>query len=263
MKLVAAAKLRRAQDRLMAARPYAQKIGELVESLSSRIDPSLNPLFSPPEGARKVLAVVMTSDRGLCGGFASNILKAVDANVRKWTEAGREVSLITAGRKGRDALRKRGYRVIGDHSPIGEITYEKAGAIASEAVAEYLKGETAEVHLIFSHFRSAMAQRPVVDKLLPFRAGSEPPAGVDFLYEPSRYELVEALLPRCIRFEVYGALLETFASEQGARMTAMDSATNNAAEIIGSLTLTMNKVRQAAITKELLDIINGAEALKR
>jgi len=262
MKMVAAAKLRRAQERLLAARPYAQKIGEIVNDLSSRVDPAVHPLLSPPEGARKVLTFVVTSDRGLCAGFNSNILRAFEANAAKWKGEGKEVQAATAGRKGRNHLKKRGYFIAREYIQGREINYDKAREIGDDLISEYLKGDIAEVYLIFNYFRSAMSQRPVIEKLLPFSAKEERKE-IEHLYEPSRDVLVDALLSRCIRFQIYRVLLESFASEQGARMTAMDSATSNATEMIGNLSLTMNKARQAAITKELMDIINGAEALRR
>jgi len=262
MKMVAAAKLRRAQERLLAARPYAQKIGEIATELSSRVDPAVHPLLSPPEGAHKVLTFVITSDRGLCAGFNSNIFRAFEANAVKWKGEGKEVQAATAGRKGRNHLKKRGYLIAREYIQGREITYDKAREIGDDLISEYLKGDIGEVYLIFNYFRSAMSQRTVIERLLPFSAQEERKE-VEHIYEPSRDVLVDALLSRCIRYQIYRALLESFASEQGARMTAMDSATSNATEMIGNLSLIMNKARQASITKELMDIINGAEALRR
>ncbi|HEU4402535.1 MAG TPA: ATP synthase F1 subunit gamma [Candidatus Polarisedimenticolia bacterium] len=274
MKLVSAAKLRRAQERIVSARPYARKMLEVLSSLAARANPDRHPLLARrPE--ERVVVVVMTADRGLCGSFNTNILnrgRALLDDLR-----GREVRVDVIGRKARDWFRHRDYplrRVLVD--VFRGVRLEHARDIAKNLTDAFCGREIDAVHLVYNEFKSAIQQRVVVEPLLPipravFGAGAfagEPGSpgadttGLDYLYEPGDAQLFETLLPKHVEIQVYRALLESSAAEQGARMSAMDNATRNAEEMIASLTLQMNKSRQASITKEILEVVSGAEALK-
>jgi len=259
MKLVSASKLRRAQDRILAARPNARKMLEVLSSLATRAHPEKHPLLSRrPE--EKVLVVVITADKGLCGSFNTNILNRARAFLderRRGPAAPVQVDVI--GKKARDWFRKRDYavrRIVVDI--FRNVTFEEAKDIAGPLIDLFSRGELDE-------FKSVMQQRVVVEPLLPiprgaFAAAAAPPE--DYLYEPDQESLFAALLPKHVMIQVQRALLESAAAEHGARMTAMENATRNAGEMIDSLTLQMNKIRQAAITKEILEVVSGAEALK-
>ena len=262
MKLVAAAKLRRAQDRVLGARPYAAKMAELVSALGRGLGEDKHPLLVAREGERRLYAVV-TADKGLCGAFNANVLRQSLELVRR-SENGM-ASLVTVGRKARDFYRRRAWVVrmerIGLFDRLG---FEPAQEVAGELMRLYLDGEVDEVRLVFNEFRSVAVQRVVVRRLLPIEpaGGDAGEAGVDYLYEPDGALILAALLPRYVEVQVYQALLESAAGEHGARMTAMEAATKNAQELIGRLTMQYNKARQERITKELLDIVGGAEALR-
>jgi F-type H+-transporting ATPase subunit gamma len=266
MKMVSAAKLKRAQDAIVAARPYARQMREVVEAVARRAGQDAHPLLLSRE-TKKLGLLVITSDRGLCGGFNSNLLRAVNRFLQENREKGEEAVLFAVGRKARDFFRRRRFPVRKEYINIlGSLSYFHAEQIAHDLLDGYLAGEFDEVMVAFNEFRSAISQAVRIDGLFPIAlqpTEEEGPAvGIDYLYEPSQREILEALLPRYVEAQIFRVLLESVAGEHGARMTAMDSATNNAVEMISSLTLQMNRARQASITKELMEIIGGAEALK-
>jgi F-type H+-transporting ATPase subunit gamma len=266
MKMVASAKMRRAQERAFSARPYANKIEELVHQLVANIENPQSPLIQE-RPIQSILLVVITADRGLCGAFNSHIIKRT---LTEFTQnKGQEVSLLMIGKKGYDFFRKRDYTIARHYVNIfSDLQLSNAEEISRFLMEEYISGGKDAVRIIFNEFRSVVQQRLVVQDLLPFKApveeeGTMPmPHSIDYLHEPSMEALLEALLPRYIKVQVWRALLESYASEQAARMTAMENATDNASELIQNLTLEFNKARQASITKEILEIVGGAEALR-
>jgi F-type H+-transporting ATPase subunit gamma len=275
MKMVAASKLRRAQERIMNARPYAVQMQRVLGSVAARVDPAIHPLLASrePRADAKTLVIIVTGDKGLCGSFNTNVIKAGGAYVLEHGQC----TLGLVGRKGRDFFARRGFAVLFEQIGIFQkLHYGDAQAIAQTAVDTYLSGDVDRVVLVYNEFRSVMSQRVVVDQLLPIAradveatgssiapvaAGGDPRAQIDYLYEPSPIEIFNQLLPRYIEVQVYRALLESNAAFFAAQMTAMDTATKNSAEMIGNLTLYMNKVRQAAITREIIEVVSGAEAL--
>jgi len=262
MKLVSATKLRRAQERILSARPYARRMLQVLNSLATRANPEHHPLLER-RGDRKVELVVITADRGLCGGFNANIVKG--AAEERQRRAGQEVTLTLVGKKGRDYFRRRRVPIRREMADIfRNVTYAHAAELARELIQGYVARELDAVYLVYNEFKSTIQQRVVVERLLPIeKLDSEGPGvPVDYIYEPGPKELFDRLLPKHVEVQVFRALLESSASEQGARMAAMDSATNNAADMIESLTLNMNKVRQAGITKEILEVVSGAAALE-
>ncbi len=263
MKLVAAAKLRRAQERILSARPYAVKMAELLSSLVSRAEGEAHPLLVRRPAARKRL-VIITADKGLCGAFNSNILRASLAFLREQGET--NVTLVVVGKKARDFYRRRPWEVKSEMLGFFDrLAYSHAQELAGGLMQEYLGGEVDEVHLMYNEFRSVAVQRVKREQLLPIEpaAAEGQAAGGDYIYEPSPEAILAALLPRHVTTQVYRALMESVAGEYGARMTAMEAATKNAKEMIGVLTIQYNKARQERITKELLDIVGGAEALRQ
>ena len=277
MKMVAASKLRRSQERIMNARPYATQMQRVLASVASRVDPSIHPQLTRREIGpdSKTLVILVSGDKGLAGSFNTNVIKAGGLFI---TESPQPVTLGLVGRKGRDFFARRGFPVSFEQTGIFQkLRFEDAQAIAKTATESFLSGEVDRVMLIYNEFRSVMSQRVVVDQLLPIAraevdaAGGEsvapiPPGGdersqIDYLYMPSAQEIFNQLLPRYVEVQVYRALLESNAAFFAAQMTAMDTATKNSAEMIGSLTLYMNKVRQAAITREIIEVVSGAEAL--
>jgi F-type H+-transporting ATPase subunit gamma len=265
MKMVAAAKLRRAQERVISARPFSRKMLAVIASLASRVERVQHPLLAKRE-PKNVNLLVLTSDRGLCGAYNTNILRKAVEVVRELKAQGKEVRVNVVGRKGRDFFRKRPAYDIGlSWADLGMIDYEKAAAIGKLIVERYSKSETDEIYLLYNEFKSVMQQKVTLEKLLPVEPPEEADpfmASVDYLYEPSAEAVLSSILPRHIEVQVYRSMLESQASEMGARMTAMDSATRNAKDMIERLTLKFNKQRQAAITKEISEIVGGAEALK-
>jgi F-type H+-transporting ATPase subunit gamma len=260
MKVVSAAKLARAQRALQAARPFASKLREVLASVSSGVDADAHPLLARRERVLRLDVVLFTSDRGLCGAFNSNMIKRAEQLIAERRPALEQVSVVPIGRRGGDYFRRRRYVFPYERSGIAVPSPEIAAAIAQVLAQRYLSGETDEVALVFGEFRSAVAQAPLVEPLLPFTA-PEGGAGLSYEMEPGAEELLGLLLPRAVEFGVYRALLESAASEHGARMTAMEAASGNCAELINRLTLDMNKARQTAITQELSEIVGGAEAL--
>jgi F-type H+-transporting ATPase subunit gamma len=265
MKMVAASKLRRAQERIMNARPYAVQLQRVLGSVASRVDPSIHPLLERRElgKASRILVIVVTADKGLCGSFNTNIIKAAGGFVAGSRHA---CMLALVGRKGRDFFGRRGFEVLFDEVGIFQrLRYEDAARIARAASDTFISGQVDRVMLVYNEFKSVMSQRVVVDQLLPIaRADVETatePSQIDYLYEPSPQEIFNLLLPRYVEIQVYRALLESNAAFFAAQMTAMDTATKNSAEMIANLTLYMNKVRQAAITREIIEVVSGAEAL--
>jgi F-type H+-transporting ATPase subunit gamma len=267
MKLVAAAKLRRAQERILSARPYADKMGELLGNLATGGDgEGAHPLLEQREGPRRQV-VIITADRGLAGAFNSNIIRRALEFIRESNT--KEVTLVAVGRKARDFYRRRQWPISRDMLGFWDrLHFSHAQDLADYFMQQYLDNQVDEVHLIYNEFRSVAVQRPVRQQLLPIpRAEAAQAAGdgavVDYIYEPSPEAILGELLPRHVRMQVYRALMESVAGEYGARMTAMEAATKNATEMIDALTIQYNKARQEKITKELLDIVGGAEALKQ
>ena len=266
MKLVAAAKLRRAQERILSARPYANKKAELLSNLVSDAEDSGHPLLEQREGPRRQI-VIITADRGLAGAFSSNVIRRASELLRESSSA--EITLVVVGRKARDFFRRRTYTIGRDMIVFWDrLAYTHACELADYFMKQFLDNEVDEVVLLYNEFRSVVVQRPVRVQLLPIphaETGGEgtPVEQVDYIYEPSAEAILGDLLPRHVRMQVWRALMESAAGEQGARMTAMEAATKNAKDIIGILTIQYNKARQEKITKELLDIVGGAEALKQ
>jgi F-type H+-transporting ATPase subunit gamma len=264
--MVASSRLRRAQDRVLNARPFARMGRELIASLATRVDPGLHPLLEVRDYTRPgstAMLVVVTGDKGLCGAFNTNTLKEAGRFIT--SVPGRAVVLGLVGRKGRDFFKRRGFDVRVELANVfHRLDYEHAREVAKVAIEEFTSGRVDSVHVAFNEFKSILQQRLVVQQLLPIpRASIGHDAGppVDYLYEPSPEGLLNVLLPRFVEIEVWQAMLESAAAEHAARMTAMDAATRNAGEVIDSLTLYMNKVRQAGITREIIEVMSGAEAL--
>jgi F-type H+-transporting ATPase subunit gamma len=260
MKTVSAAKLRRAQERVVSARPYANQLKHVLSNLAGRIENITHPLLEVrPE--KRILLLVVTADRGLCGGFNTNLLKAAANFLRQHRDA--EVQLFTAGKKGRDFFRRRNLNLVGEYTNFfSKLNVAHAKDIAQQLTELYTKAETDAVYIAYNEFKSVIQQRIVVEKLLPL--GSDDvqatQAGLDYIFEQPPQEIFNHLLPRYVEIEVYRALLESVASEHGARMAAMDTASRNAGDMIESLTLGMNRVRQAAITREIIEVVSGAGA---
>ena len=278
MYLVAAAKMRRAQERIVTARPYARKMLEVLSSLAARVGTDRAGTDRHPLLARRpeerVIVVVISADKGLCGSFNTNILNRARAFLAEI--GGKQVQVDIIGRKGRDWFKRRAYAVRRTEVDLfRDLTPAKADAIASELAERFTAAEVDAVYLVYNEFKSVLQQRVVVEPLLPIplsvfeegdaaRRSDDRPAAPpeDYIYEPDDATLFDALLPKHVTTQVFRALLESASAEQGARMTAMDNATRNASDMIDSLTLRMNKIRQAAITKEILEVVSGAEALK-
>ena len=266
MKMVSAAKLKRAQAAIVAARPYARKMREVVQSLAARAGEEAHPLLAARE-TKKLALLVVTTDRGLCGGFNSNLLRATNRFLAGNREKYEEIAVFAVGRKARDFFRRRGVSIRKEYlNMLGSLSYTHSARLSEELVGGFLAGDFDEVQVVFNEFRSAISQSVRFEKLFPISVdpaeAKDAAAGIDFLYEPSQKEILAALIPRYVETQLFRVLLESVAGEHGARMTAMDSATNNAVDMISRLTLQMNRARQATITKELMEIIGGAEALK-
>jgi F-type H+-transporting ATPase subunit gamma len=273
MKLVSAARLRRAQDAIVGARPYANALADAVVEVALRAGADAHPLLDR-RAAERLTMVPLTSDRGLAGGFNANVFRALQRFVgeqQRATPAAREIALELVGKKGRDFYRRRKATFTIGHElggPTAETALQIAREMAHIVTHSFQNGRTDAVYLVYNEFKSAGQQRVVVEPLLPITGAdlrareASAPGAIDFLYEPSKERLLDALLPMYVESQIYRGLLESMASEFGARMTAMDSATTNAKKMISSLTLQYNRARQAAITKELMEIVSGAEALK-
>jgi F-type H+-transporting ATPase subunit gamma len=286
MKMVAASRLRRAQERIQQARPFANQMSRVLSSLASRVDPTSHPLLderAEPKAGGRALLFVITADRGLCGSFNTNVIKGAGNFITE--QAGRQVALGLIGRRGRDFFARRGFEVKYEQVNLfAQLKFENAQEIARAAIEAFVEGQVDSVFLAYNEFKSVMVQRFVVEQLLPIPraallasgqadappAGAPPsppgPAGagapvIDYLYEPEPEELFKHLIPSHVEVQVFRALLESNAAFYAAQMTAMDAATRNSGEMIEALTLYMNKVRQAAITREIIEVVSGAQAL--
>ncbi len=268
MKMVAAAKLRRAQDAAVQARPYAEKLSSVLGNLASREGTEGHDLLVQRE-KRRALLIVLTADRGLCGGFNANVSKGAERFVRENPEGFSDIDLMIVGRKGNDYLKRReGLSIAKVYENItGSINYSTASLLGQEVVDLYNEEKYDGVFVIYNAFQSAMTQIVTTEQILPIKPSipTEESAGdakIDYIYEPSRGGVLELILPKFIEVQIFSSLLESVASEHGARMSAMDSASRNAKDMIGKLTLQYNRARQAAITKELMEIISGSESIK-
>jgi len=262
MKMVSAAKLRRAQENIVAARPYARKMGEVLQSLAGNLKGDPHPLLEKRETG-KLLLIVVTSDRGLCGGFNTNLCKTAERFIAENQSAYQQISLLTIGRKGHELLKNRHTIYKNATNLLAKPSYQSAAQLAQEIIEGYRNEEFDQVILLYNAFRTVMSQDISFQQLLPVEpveAAEENP--VEYIYEPSVALLLAEILPKNIEVQIFKAILESVASEHGARMTAMDSASKNANEMIGKLTLQYNRARQAAITTELMEIISGSESIK-
>ncbi len=266
MKMVAASKFRKAQQRMFEMRPYAERMNSILSGLAGGTEEESHPLLVV-RPRKNVEIIVLTSDRGLCGAFNANILKAAAKNIAQLEREGFEISLSTVGRKARDYFKRRNVPVRRSWTGIsGKISYSNAQEIAADVIERYSDETIDEALLIYNEFKSAIAQQVVIARVLPLAPIEEAGEGVlpvyNFIFEPSREEIFSRLLPKNVEIQVFRALLESQASEEAARMAAMENATKSANEMIDTLTLQYNKARQATITKELMDIVGGVEALK-
>ena len=267
MNMVAASKFKAAQLRMENFRPYASKFMDVLNSLALRVESMSHPLLAVRD-PRRIRVICMTSDRGLCGGFNTNLIKATERFLKDKAKENKEISLINVGRKGRDFFRKKA-KIIGQWVDVlSKFDMTLAASISNEVITPFIKEEYDELYLVYNQFVNVSVQRPTVVRLFPLPSIGqdveiEPDKRLDYLYEPSEEALLQKLLPMYVHVLVYRALLETSAGENGARMAAMDNATSNCEELIRSLTLKMNKARQAAITAELMDIVGGTEALSK
>lgn len=262
MKMVAASRLRKAQDAILASRPYALKMLEVLSSLALRTNPHAHPLLQVRDG-RKVDLVIVTSDRGLCGAFNANIIRAAEAFMRERSDW--NFTLHIVGKKANDYFKRRDYNIRKvSLNVLADVSFAHAAAMGEDIVESYLTEDYDQVYMVYNEFKSAIQQRVIVEQLLPIKPMdiSEDYYPVEYVFEPSENQLLEELLPRHINIQVYRVMLESAASEHGARMTAMEAATNNATEMIEKLTLLYNRSRQAAITKELIEVVSGKEAMK-
>ena len=276
MKMVSAAKLKRAQDRVTSARPFATKMAEVLSGLASHTDENFHHPLLDARGDERYLLVLVTADKGLAGAFNANLIKAAQYFLNQ--HEGKSVELLAVGRKGRDFFRRRSVEIVGEYVGLtgkGRVEYEEAMEVARDVTRRFTEDEGIDkVFLIYNEFRSVISQRVVVEQILPVARVEEEGAegseagrqqqqqgGVDYIYEQPPAEIFGQLLPRLIETQIYRALLESVASEHGARMTAMDAASKNAGELIDALTLNMNRIRQASITREIIEIVSGASAL--
>jgi F-type H+-transporting ATPase subunit gamma len=266
MKMVSASKLRRSQERVVGARPFANQMLRVLNSLATRVEQKTHPLLDPREtklAGGKVMLIVITGDRGLCGSFNSNVIKQAGGFVV--SDPDREVALGLVGRRGRDFFARRGFEVLYQHVNLfGKLRYEDAQDVAQAAIESFAGGQVDAIYLVYNEFKSVMQQRVVIERLLPIaklvdEEDEDGEAEIDYLYEPGPQQIFDTLLPRHVEVQIYRALLESNAAFFAAQMAAMDTATKNAAEMIDTLTLHMNKVRQAAITREIIEVVSGAQ----
>jgi len=262
MKMVSAAKLKKAQDAITAMRPYAEKLTELLQNLSTTLDGDIGGEFTTQRDIKKVLIVAITSNRGLCGAFNSNVIKEVKNRADLY--AGKQVDVFAIGKKGNDVL-KKSLTVTDNQSVIyDDLTFDKVAIIAEAITEKFVSGEYDKVELVYNQFKNAATQIIQIEQFLPLApvVSDAPTSSGDYIFEPSKEEIVLTLIPKSLKTQLYKAIRDSFASEHGARMTAMHKATDNATELRDQLKLTYNKARQAAITNEILEIVGGAEALK-
>jgi F-type H+-transporting ATPase subunit gamma len=266
MKMVAASRLRRSQEAILNARPFALQLSRVLNSLATRVDPNAHPLLAQPEGGEDAptLVIIITADKGMAGSFNANIIRAAGNFVAE--RPARSLKMVLVGRKGADFFRRRGFPVLYEVVNIfTRLDYNDARIIAKVAMEAFVGGQVERVVIAYNEFKSVLQQRVVIQPLLPIPHGDldegDATALVDYLYEPSPQAIFDALLPRHVEFQVYRALLESVAAENAAKMVAMDNATKNSAEVIDNLTLYINKLRQAAITREIIEVVSGAQAL--
>ncbi|MCX2681191.1 ATP synthase F1 subunit gamma [Galbibacter sp. EGI 63066] len=262
MKMVSAAKLKKAQDAITAMRPYADKLTELLQSLSATLDGDYGSVFAQQREVKNVLVVTITSNRGLCGAFNSNIIKEAN-KLAKEAYADKEVSFMTVGKKGHDILKKNYYVINNNNDIFDDLNFDNVAAVADRLMNLYAEGTYDKIVLVYNHFKNAATQIVKTEDFLPIKPVESENVNTltDYIFEPSKAEIVETLIPKSLKTQLYKAIRDSFASEHGARMTAMHKATDNASELKDNLTLTYNKARQAAITNEILEIVGGAEAL--
>ncbi|WP_179353405.1 ATP synthase F1 subunit gamma [Winogradskyella vidalii] len=261
MKMVSAAKLKKAQDAITAMRPYSNKLTELLQSLSATLDEDSGSKYAEQREVNKVLIVAVTSNRGLAGAFNSNIIKQV-SKLTKDTYANQDVSYLAIGKKANDAFKKTN-KVIANKSDLyDDLTFENVSEIAEMLMEKFVSGEFDKIEVVYNHFKNAATQVILTEQFLPIvPVESDENVNLDYVFEPSKLEIIEALIPKSLKTQLYKGIRDSFASEHGARMTAMHKATDNATELRDQLKLTYNKARQAAITNEILEIVGGAEAL--
>ena len=265
MKMVAAAKLRRAQDRIVQLRPYSEKLAALLANVSSGNNEEGMNTYSEEREVKRVLIVPVSSDRGLCGAFNSNVVKACRRLIESDELQGKEVEVLPIGKKSYDNFRKKGYPMVNDfYEVFGDLTFDNVREAAEYAMNAYVEGKYDKVYLVYNEFKNVATQIVQTEQFLPIveiEQDETVNTGIDYIYEPSKDFIVEELIPKSLKIQFYKAVLESNASEHGARMTAMGKATDNAAELLKELKLTYNRTRQAAITKEIIEIVGGAEAL--
>ncbi len=261
MKMVSTAKLRRAKERVINARPYANEIVAILNSLVMRTEQKSHPLLEE-RVEEKILVTVVTADKGLCGAFNANVIKATQAFMNE--NRAKALTMACIGRKGRDFFRRHGVPIAQEHINLSDLNYDRAKGIAGQLMDAYGQRTFDAIYIIYNEFKSVIQQRLVVERLLPIRQLSESHSqhAIDYIYEQPPEQIFNSLIPRYVEVQVYRALLESTAAEHGARMTAMEAATNNATELIDALTLSMNRARQAGITKEIIEIVSGAAALE-
>ncbi len=262
MKMVSAAKLKKAQDAITAMRPYAEKLTELLQNLSASLDGDIGGAFTTQREVKKVLVVAITSNRGLCGAFNTNVIKEVKS--RAVFYGGKQVDVFAIGKKGNDVLSKTLSVVNNESSVFEALTFDNVAAIAQTLTNKFVAGDYDKIELIYNQFKNAATQIIQVEQFLPLAPikTDKPVSTADYIYEPAKEEIIMALIPKSLKTQLYKGIRDSFASEHGARMTAMHKATDNATELRNQLKLTYNKARQAAITNEILEIVGGAEALK-
>ena len=262
MKMVSAAKLKRAQDAIIQMRPYANKLTELLENLSASLDSSDGGAYSQEREIKNVLLVTVTSNRGLCGGFNAYIMKRAKALIND-EYANANVSILSIGKKSSEHFAKNGFNVVSTHDALfGDLTFDNVAKVAEEIMEQFVAGDYDKVVLVYNQFKNAATQIIMAENFLPVQADeNEGSVSGDYIFEPTKQEIVEQLIPKSLKTQLFKAVLDSHAAEHGARMTAMHKATDNASELKKELTLTYNKARQAAITNEILEIVGGAEAL--
>ena len=261
MKMVSAAKLKKAQDAITAMRPYANKLTELLQNLSATLDADSGSKYATQREVNKVLIVAITSNRGLCGAFNSNIIKEANRLANE-TYANQEVSYVAVGKKGNDSLSKSGDVIANNSEVYDDLTFENVAEIAESLMSRFEEGEFDKIEIVYNKFKNAATQIVMTEQFLPIvPMEGNSNSNLDYIFEPSKAEIVETLIPKSLKTQLYKSIRDSFASEHGARMTAMHKATDNATELRDQLKLTYNKARQAAITNEILEIVGGAEAL--
>lgn len=262
MKMVSAAKLKKAQDAITAMRPYAEKLTELLQNVSSTLEGDIGGEYTSQREIKKVLVVAITSNRGLCGAFNTNVIKQVKGISENYQ--GKQVDIFSIGKKGNDILRKTSTVVENKSEIFDELTFERVSQIAEDLTDKFVSGEYDKIELVYNQFKNAATQNLQIEQFLPLApiTSTTSTDSTDYIFEPTKEEIVLTLIPKSLKTQLYKAIRDSFASEHGARMTAMHKATDNATELRNQLKLTYNKARQAAITNEILEIVGGAEALK-